>query len=165
MAEPAELIDRWRGMSGIELIKALADGRLPRARHAEFVGIHMVDAASGRVELGWQPSPDLVNAQGTVHGGYIAMVLDDACCLAGGTLNDPFVPMVTLSLHVDYLRPVRPGQRYVVTGTVTHAGRRRVVSTATMTDDQGRAVAQASANVSPNRSFDAGANADRAERR
>lgn len=153
MTKPAELLELWRSMSGIELVRALADGRVPLAPHAEFVGYTVARAGSGQVELAWRPAAAVVNPQGNVHGGYVAMVLDDACCMCSATLNDPFVPMLTLSLHIDYLRQIRPDQTYTVTGSVVHPGKRRVVARASIADPDGHLVAQASGSVTPNRAF------------
>jgi uncharacterized protein (TIGR00369 family) len=153
VAEPVELLELWRSMSGLELIRAIADGRVPPAPHAKLAGFTVAEAGSGQVELAWRPGAAVTNPQGNVHGGFIAMALDDACCLASATLNDPFVPMLTLSLHIDYLRPVKADRSYAVTGSVLHPGKRRVVARATVADADGRLIAQASGAVTPNQAF------------
>lgn len=153
MTKPVDFMELWQSMSGIDLIKAIAAGRAPRAPHAEFIGLTMAGAGSGRVELRWSPTPEVTNPQGNVHGGYVAMVLDDACCLAAVTLLDPFLPMLTLSLNTDYLRRVRPAESYTVTGTVVHSGRQRTVSRAVLADAAGVPIAQATGSVTPNRAF------------
>lgn len=153
MTKPVEFMGRWQSLSGIELIHEIAAGRMPRAPHAEFVGLTMVGASAGRAELTWTPTPSVTNPQGNVHGGYVAMVLDDACCLSAVTLSDRFVPMLTLSLNIDYLRRVRPGESYAVTGDVVHAGKRRTVTRATIADADGKPIAQATGAVTPNLAF------------
>jgi acyl-coenzyme A thioesterase PaaI-like protein len=63
------------------------------------------------------------------------------------------MPMLTLSLNIDYLRGVQAGEPYTVTGTCVHPGRTRLVSNAVITDATGRPVAQASAAVVANQAF------------
>jgi uncharacterized protein (TIGR00369 family) len=149
----ADPLESWLRLSGIELIRALASGTVPPAPHNEYVGLCPADAGPGRVELTWTPTPAVTNPQGNVHGGYVAMVLDDACCMAGATLTDPFLPMLTLSLHIDYLRPVRPDTTYTVTGDIAHPGKRRMVANAAIQDPTGGLIAQATGSVTPNRAY------------
>lgn len=153
MTKPAEFIELWQSRSGIDVIKGIASGELPSAPHAARVGLTMVEAVAGRIELTWRPTAEVANPQGNIHGGYVAMVLDDACCMSAVTLQDSFVPMLTLSLNIDYLRVVRPGESYAVTGTVVHAGKRRTVTRATIADTEGSAIAQATGSVTPNLAF------------
>ncbi|HLV71485.1 MAG TPA: PaaI family thioesterase, partial [Vulgatibacteraceae bacterium] len=143
--EAAEL---WSTLSGAEFIRAMHDMRLAGVNNvADYIGQIITDAEPGRVEISWTPAEKLCNLGGTVHGGYIAMILDNAVCLAASSTCDRFVPMLTLNLNVDYLRAVRAGERYTVTGTCVHPGSTRMVSNAVLADAQGRPVAQASASV------------------
>ncbi|MEW2356197.1 PaaI family thioesterase [Spirillospora sp. NPDC029432] len=146
--------DLWNTLTGAELIQAMGDGRFPEISDINtHIGQRIRTAEPGRVEIDWRPAERLTNPGGTVHGGYIAMILDNAVCLAGSSTGDVFMPMLTLSLNIDYLRGVQAGEAYTVTGTCVHPGRTRMVSNAVITDARGRPVAQASAAVVPNRAF------------
>ncbi|MEV4254912.1 PaaI family thioesterase [Spirillospora sp. NPDC049652] len=150
----AEHARMWDELSGAELIQAIADGRFPNVSSVdEHIGQRFTAAEPGRIELGWEPGERLCNPGGIVHGGYVAMILDNACCLAGASTCEHFMPMLTLNLNVDYLRPVQTGRTYTVTGTCVHPGRTRMVSNAVITDSDGRVIAQASASVLPNQAF------------
>lgn len=146
-------MESWLEYSGIELVKAFASGEVPPPPQEALVGLRMLDASHGRVDAVWEPTRTVINLAETVHGGYVAMVLDDVCCMAGVTLAERFLPMLTLSLNIDYLRPVRYGTAYTVAGTVAHPGRRRIVANAVISDPDGRPVAQATGSVIPNESF------------
>lgn len=147
--------DLWNTLSGAELIQAMADGRFPEVSDINsYIGQVVVAAEPGRVEVSWTPAEKLCNPGGTVHGGYIAMILDNAVCLAASSTCEVFMPMLTLNLNVDYLRAVRAGETYAVTGTCLHPGSTRMVSNAAITDARGRPVAQASAGVIPNKAFE-----------
>ncbi|MFC4906093.1 PaaI family thioesterase [Actinomadura gamaensis] len=150
----AEHARMWDELTGAELIQAIADGRFPPVSTVDgHIGQDIRSAEPGRIELAWTPGEHLCNPGGTVHGGYVAMILDNAVCLAGASTCEHFMPMLTLNLNVDYLRPVLAGGTYTVTGTCVHPGRARIVSNAAITDENGRVLAQASASVLPNRAF------------
>ncbi|MFF5259111.1 PaaI family thioesterase [Actinomadura viridis] len=141
-------------LSGAEFIQALGDGRITEFSHVHtHLGQVIRKAEPGRVELGWQPGERLTNPGGAIHGGYIAMILDNAVCMAGSSTLDRFTPMLTLNLNIDFLRGVGVGETYTVVGTCVHPGRTRMVSNAVITDGRGRTVAQASAAVVPNQAF------------
>lgn len=149
-----EITDPWNTLTGAEFIQAMGDGRFPELSDINtHIGQKIRIAEPGRVEIDWSPAERLTNPGGTVHGGYIAMILDNAVCLAGTSTVDAFVPMLTLNLNIEYLRGVQAGRTYTVTGTCVHPGRTRMVSNAVITDDSGRPFAQASAAVVPNRAF------------
>ena len=149
-----EAADLWNTLSGAELIQAMADGRFPQISDVnDYIGQDIASAEPGRVSIRWTPGERLCNPGGTVHGGYIAMILDNAVCLAASSTCEHFMPMLTLNLNVDYLRGVRAGETYTVTGTCVHPGGTRMVSNAVVADGHGRPVAQASASVIPNKAF------------
>ncbi|ACY99141.1 MULTISPECIES: PaaI family thioesterase [Thermomonospora] len=147
-------LELWNTLSGAELIKAIGEGRFPQLTPInDHIGQRVVDAEHGRVELAWSPEEKLCNPGGTVHGGYIAMILDNAVCLAASSTCEYFLPMLTLSLSVDYVRPVQAGRTYRVEGRCVHPGRTRMLSTAAVTDADGKLLAQATASVVPNQAF------------
>ena len=138
----------------MEFILAMRDKRLPEVSDiSEYIGQVVAAAEPGRVEISWTPADKLCNTGGTVHGGYIAMILDNAVCLAASSTCDRFIPMLTLNLNIDYLRGVRSGETYTVTGTCVHPGGTRMVGNAVLADAGGRPLAQASASVIPNKAF------------
>ncbi|WHT16112.1 PaaI family thioesterase [Crossiella sp. CA-258035] len=144
----------WAQLTGEQMLVAMADGRARMPRHAEPIGLSLREVVRGRVSLRWKPSEEACNSAGQVHGGYLAMVLDDAGAMACVTLADRYRPMLTMSLHIDYLRPVLAGAEYVATGVVVHPGQRRMLADAEITDAQGRRVARASGSFTPNLSYD-----------
>ncbi|RAY13507.1 PaaI family thioesterase [Actinomadura craniellae] len=147
-------LELWKTLSAVEFIRAMGDGRMRGfSEVADHIGQLVTAVEPGRVEIAWTPEPKLCNPAGTVHGGYIAMILDNAVCMAASSVAERFLPMLTLNLNVDYLRPIMSGETYTVTGVCVHPGRKRRVSTATVVDSTGRTAAQASGSVMPNESF------------
>jgi uncharacterized protein (TIGR00369 family) len=78
--------------------------------HNVALGMRFVSFVDGRVTLALPYDEKLVGNPftGVIHGGAITAVLDAACGLAVlAKLNDP-MPVATLDLRIDYLRPATP---------------------------------------------------------
>jgi uncharacterized protein (TIGR00369 family) len=149
----------WERSTAAELIQAIADGRLPFAPHFDHLGLEIVQGELGRVELAWTPGAHLCNPGGIVHGGYIGIALDDASGLTAASIGERFLPMLTMDLRIEYFRPALPDVRHSVVGTLVHAGKTRRVADAAVTDPQGRLVARAAGTFTPNRAYQAAADA------
>lgn len=147
------LIALWQEADAAEFIRAVGDGRVPRSPHQEHVGLRITGAEAGHVELEWLPQAHICNRAGIVHGGYLAIVLDDAAGLAAASLGERFVPMLTMDLRIEYIRPALPDQPYRSLGSIVHAGRTRVIADGRVEDAEGRVLARASGSFTPNRAF------------
>lgn len=148
--DPVEL---WHRSTAVEFLQGLLGGAVAPDPHYEHVGVRLVKAEAGRLELEWVPTDAVRNRGGTVHGGYLGVVLDDASGMAASSVGERFVPMLTLELRIEYIRPVLPHQPYSVVGTVVHAGKTRVISDGRVEDADGRLIARSSGSFVPNRSF------------
>lgn len=142
----------WGVGSGLDRVRRLAED-LPASDYLPHthLGLAIDRAEKGHVELRWTPGDAVLNRAGIVHGGYIATALDEACGLAAASASEPATPFLTMSLNVDYLRPVLAGDVYAVTGAVLQATRTRTLVRATVTDSLGRLCCQASGALTPNR--------------
>lgn len=138
-------------MTGADFLRAIAEGTVESSPHLAHLGLRLSRVEPGSVHLEWRPGAALTNRSGVVHGGYIATALDDACGMACGSAAPQPTLHLTMNLNVDYLRPVQVGQTYLVTGTVTHRGRTRLLAQATVTGADGRLCAQATSSLTPNR--------------
>jgi uncharacterized protein (TIGR00369 family) len=77
--------------------------------------------ADGRSEATWVPSMEWGNPVGNVHGGYIALLVDDVAGMALMSVIGSGAP--TVSLQVDYLNPMPLGRTYTARGEVIRAGK------------------------------------------
>jgi hypothetical protein len=66
------------GLTGIELARMSLDGRLPEAPICGTLGFRLVEAEEGLAVFEGEPGEHLFNPMGTVHGGYMATILDSA---------------------------------------------------------------------------------------
>jgi uncharacterized protein (TIGR00369 family) len=97
------------------------EGRAPMPRAAATLGLELVDADpdKGTIELAFTGTEDFTNPSGNVLGAFPAAMLYDT---VGPTLLSTLEPdqfQSTLELHVNFLRPVRPG-RVIARGRVVH---------------------------------------------
>ncbi|MFI0961263.1 PaaI family thioesterase [Streptomyces sp. NPDC021080] len=119
----------------------------------DHLGMRITAVEKGRVELSWTPTAKVLNRSAAVHGGYIATALDEVCAIAVISMSEPSTPFVTMSLNIDYLRPLLLGQTYTAVGTIQTSGRIRSLARAEISDGIGRLCAQATAALTPNRAL------------
>ncbi|MGW4029476.1 PaaI family thioesterase [Streptomyces sp. NPDC004838] len=142
----------WGTGSGLDRVRLIAEN-LHAFAYVPYahLGMEISRAEKGRVEMRWAPGEAVLNRGGIVHGGYIATALDEVCGVAAISGSEPATPFVTMSLNVDYLRPVLAGEVYTVTGTVLQSSRTRTLTHAAVTDALDRLCCQASGSLTPNR--------------
>ncbi len=108
-----------------------------------WLGLELVRAAPGEVEIAMDCRDELTaDVDGSyVHGGILATLLDVAGDFA--LVTELGVGLPTIDLRVDYLRPARPGDRLLATGTVVRRGRSLGVADAVVTNGDGKKLAVA----------------------
>jgi uncharacterized protein (TIGR00369 family) len=77
--------------------------------------------AGGHSEATWTPNREWGNPVGNVHGGYVAVLVDDVAGMALLSLIGSGAP--TVSLQVDYLNAMPMGRTYTARGEVLRAGK------------------------------------------
>jgi uncharacterized protein (TIGR00369 family) len=80
--------------------------------HNRALGIRFVSLTAGRVTLALPYDVKLVGnpLTGVIHGGAITALLDGACSLAVFVKLAEPIPIATLDLRIDYLRPATPNR-------------------------------------------------------
>jgi uncharacterized protein (TIGR00369 family) len=133
------------GMSGLDYLQAMAEGRLPKPPISETLGFDGIgDVAEGRVVFTLTPAEHHYNPIGSVHGGVYATLLDSACGCAVQSLLPAGDFYTSLDLSVKFLRGMTKdtGQVQCI-GTVTHMGRRTALAEARIVDANGKLYATA----------------------
>lgn len=98
---PAEQLARTTGLAFLERI---GRGELPSAPIFQTLDFVPVEAERGRMVFQGTPKPDYYNPIGSVHGGYIATLLDSALGCAVHTMLEQGFGYTTLELKVNYVR-------------------------------------------------------------
>lgn len=112
------------GPTGLEFLRSIIEGRTPQAPISHTLGFVIVDAEPGRAVFEGETGTHQYNPMGTVHGGYLATLLDSALGSAVLTLLPAEQAYTTAQLNVNLIRPVtaRTGKLRAI-GTAIHVGR------------------------------------------
>jgi uncharacterized protein (TIGR00369 family) len=110
-------LDVVASMSGLEVLCALRDGQLPAPPFSSTTGIRPTEIARGRVVFEGTPSEQFYNPMSTVHGGWIATLLDTAMACAIQSTLSVGQTYTTLELKTNFVRPI-----FVSTGTLRCEG-------------------------------------------
>ena len=94
------------GLSVLDTMRAIRDGKLPPPPIARLIGFHYIGAEPGEIVIELQPEQSLENTSGTLHGAVAAAMLDTAMSAAAGTLLPADKRTITLDLTISYLKPL-----------------------------------------------------------
>ena len=105
-----------------------------------------IDPEAGTIEVAYRADERFLNPAGVVQGGFLTAMLDETMGPALVASLDPGLFSLTTDLHVQFLRPARPGR---LTGRGRVAGRTKSVGflAAELLDESGRVVAAGTATV------------------
>ena len=100
----------------------------------------------GRIDIAFHPNATMLNPGGTVQGGFIAAMLDDAMgpALVSST-NGTEMP-VSLDINVSFIKPVRPG-RVIARGRVVSRTKSTAFLEAELFDQAGNLLARATSTA------------------
>ncbi len=126
----------------------VVEGRRPLPPAAATLGWELVSISpeEGTIEVAFTATDAFVNPAGVIQGGFLAAMLDDTLgpALVAGLRPGDFAP--TTDLHVQFLRPARPG-RLLGRGRVVRRGRDVGFLAGELLDAEGAVVAVATATV------------------
>jgi uncharacterized protein (TIGR00369 family) len=132
-------------MAGVDFLRAIADGALPPPPMARTVGLEIDEVEPGRVVFGAEPAEWLYNPIGSVHGGFVATLLDSALGCAVHSMLPEGTGYTTLELKVNMVRALRADTgRITCEATIVHAGGRVATAEAKVVDRDGKLYAHGS---------------------
>lgn len=105
-------------LTGLELLQALVDLRLPSPPMAETMGFALTAVSEGEAVFHCMITRRHLNPFGTVHGGVALALLDSAAGCALHTLLLPGVGYASIETKVNYTAPLT-----LESGTVRAVGR------------------------------------------
>jgi uncharacterized protein (TIGR00369 family) len=153
-----ELVERqtWNTRSGLEIMQGWMKGEIADPPVVALTGCRLIDVQEGFVVNSMPATEWFCTAARGFYGGALALQADLAMNGALTTILGPGTAFGTLDLKVNYLRPVNPdGRELIATARVVHGGKKVAVTTAEITDADGKwvAVASSSAMILPGRSW------------
>lgn len=134
-----------RQLSGRELLAAMIAGELPPPPFAGTTAIRLTEVGDGRAVFVGSPTRAFLNPLNTIHGGWIATIIDSALGCAVHSKLASGQTYTTTAMTVNYVRALAPDSGEVRCEAVAvHSGRRTATSEARLTDSKGRLIAHGS---------------------
>jgi uncharacterized protein (TIGR00369 family) len=131
-------------MSGLDYLQAMIDGSIPPPPIASHINLEMLEATPGSVLMAATPDESHYNPIGSVHGGFVATLLDSVCGCAVQSTLPAGTGYTSLDLTVSFLRGITVDTgRVVASGRVTKPGSRAAFVEASISDADGRLLATA----------------------
>jgi uncharacterized protein (TIGR00369 family) len=97
-------LDQLQGKIGLEIFQAMMAGELPPPPITETLDFLLVEAEHGRAVFQGKPLFRHYNPLGTVHGGWIATLLDSAVACAVHTTLPVGKTYTTVELKLNYVK-------------------------------------------------------------
>jgi uncharacterized protein (TIGR00369 family) len=145
--DPAATVAGGAGLTGLEFMQAILEGRIPPAPMAQLLGMRPIQVETGLVRFDCTPDESVYNPIGIVHGGLVCTMLDSVAGCAVHTTLGAGTRYTSIDITVNYLRAVTVDSgTLVATGRVTKPGRRVALASAEVHDGAGKLVATATSN-------------------
>jgi uncharacterized protein (TIGR00369 family) len=138
-------------MSGIELLKAMANGELPPPSISNTMPMKMDSIEMGLVHFIVKADDRHLNPMGGVHGGFAATVLDSVTGCAVHTCLEAGVTYGTVDLNVKMIRPIPTNTELIAVGRLINISKRLGVSEGDIKDLSGKLYAHATCTCSISR--------------
>ena len=92
---------------------------------SSMLDLHFIecDAERGEVTLSHLIHEREINIFGTLHGGIITWLMDSCMGIISRAYTN-YDTLVTMDIHVNFLKAVYAGENAVIKAKVTHAGKR-----------------------------------------
>ena len=145
--EMTRLLDPCEEISGIEQLRHIMEESQPDGL-AGTLDIRLVEIEEGRVVVEATPGLHVYNPVGSVHGGFIASMLDYACGYSVMSSQGPGESFTTLELKVSYHKAIKHTTGPVrAEGRILSIGRRVAFTEAKLTDASGKLYASATSSL------------------
>lgn len=117
---------------------------------AELLGSKVleIDAEAGRIRMSFEARKDFLNPGGSVQGGLVTAMLDEAAAFACIAHSGRRIFVPTLELKVSFYAPAREGTLYAE-GRVVKAGRTIAFLEADLRDGEGKLLARMTTTAAP----------------
>ena len=136
--------DQVAGKTGLEMMQAILRGELPAAPIGKTMNFYLIHIEEGQTIFQGTPKPAFFNPLGTIHGGWIATLLDSALGCAVHTKMPVGRAYTTAELSVNMVRALSPKvERVRAIANVLHCGRQLATAEAKLLGPDGTLYAHA----------------------
>lgn len=132
-------IDELRAQSGLELLRGIIAGRIPRPPIADTLNFYLIEAEPGRAVFQGTPKPEFLNPIGSIHGGWTATLLDSCMACAVHTTVPAGQGYTTVEFKLNLVRPIMPDTGPMrAEGKLINGGRTIATSEGRLMDASGK---------------------------
>ncbi len=126
-------------------LDALTNGRADPPEVVKTLKLGTLDEwGEGWIKKRWEPYPDLLNSDGSMFGGYIAALADQALALAAMTVVPADALFRTLNLQLNFVRVGR-AHPLLIEARVSAATKQMITVRANLLREDDKLIAEASA--------------------
>ena len=153
MTTNRERIVRWEdprvgfsaaaSLSGLEYVRALAAGELPRAPMSALMNMTIEDVEEGHAVFCGVPGEEHFNPVGSLHAGFAMTLLDTAMGFAVMSTLPKGKVFTTLSFTSNFVRALEARGKVRCEGHIVHRGSRTSTARAELFDADGKLCAHA----------------------
>jgi uncharacterized protein (TIGR00369 family) len=108
-----------------------------------------LDIDAGRVKVKYQPGPEFTNPMGSVQGGIVVAMLDDAAAFAAIAKSGTRISVPSVELKTSFFAPVKAGVPVYAEGRCIKLGKRIAFMEADLTDGDGKLLARLTTSAVP----------------
>ena len=123
--------------------REVTESRSPAGNWLHFT---LDDIAPGEVTFSLTVRRDMTNPYRNIHGGMMALVMDEAIGWAVVSLEAP-QHYTSLNLNIDFLYAIAEGERLTAKAHVVRHGKKIVHAECTITNAKGELLAKGSSNL------------------
>ena len=139
---------RRAGLSGLEFLQGIIDGRFPPPPITQMIGSRLVSVGDGQATFRCAPDESFLNPIGLIHGGLLCTLMDSAMGVAVQTKLPAGVGGPSIELKVSFLAPVPyDGSELEVRGQALRVGRRVAFAEGHAYDAAGALVGHATSSL------------------
>ena len=136
------------GLCGRDMLQAMIEGDMPAPPMSRILGFRLVEVGDGRAVFEGEPSADLLNPLGSVHGGWALTLIDSATGCAAHSRLPAGVGYTTVETKVNMTRAIAADAGTVrAEGRVVAEGRQIVTTEARLIDGDGRILAHGTSTI------------------
>ncbi|MEJ1169462.1 PaaI family thioesterase [Variovorax sp. CCNWLW235] len=138
------LPEQIAGKTGLQMMEAMLRAEIPYAAIAKTLDFTLLSVSPGVAVFQGTPLPQHLNPLGTIHGGWVATLLDSALGCSVHTMMPVGRAYTTAELSVNYVKGLTPKvQRVRAEGKVIHCGRQLATAEARLFGPDGTLYAHA----------------------
>lgn len=135
--------------SVLEYIKERFEGKLvteARSAAGNWLQFVLEEVRQGEAVLSLTVRPEMTNPFGMIHGGMMALVMDEAIGWAIVSL-DAEEHYTSVNLNVDFLYAIREGERLRAHASVVRQGKKIIHAQVSVYNMEGRLLGKAASNL------------------